>query len=99
VDRARFAPTGPRSSIGSPMTLRMRPSVSGPTGTDDLRAGVGHFLAAGQTVGRVHRDGAHGVLAEVLRNFENERLPLLLVSSAFRIAGQRRRRSRRRRRR
>ena len=26
-------PTGPRSSIGSPMTLRMRPSVAGPTGT------------------------------------------------------------------
>ena len=25
--------TGPRSSIGSPTTLRMRPSVAGPTGT------------------------------------------------------------------
>ncbi len=25
--------TGPRSSTGSPMTLMMRPSVSGPTGT------------------------------------------------------------------
>ena len=29
-----FALTGPRSSIASPMTLTMRPSVSGPTGIE-----------------------------------------------------------------
>ena len=33
IGMERVAPTGPRSSIGSPMTLRMRPRVSGPTGT------------------------------------------------------------------
>jgi hypothetical protein len=31
-------------------------------------------LAAGQAVGRVHRDGAHGVLAKVLGDFEHQRL-------------------------
>ena len=29
----RSLPIGPRSSIGSPMTFMMRPSVLGPTGT------------------------------------------------------------------
>ena len=30
-----LAPMGPRSSTGSPMTFRMRPSTSLPTGIDD----------------------------------------------------------------
>ena len=38
----------------------------------DRRAGVGHFLAAHQAFGNVHGDAAHGVLAEVLRDFEHE---------------------------
>ena len=38
----------------------------------DLRAGVADFLAAGQAVGRVHRDGADGVLAEMLGDFEDQ---------------------------
>ena len=64
--------TGPRSSIGSPITLTMRPSVFGPTGTEICCAGVGHLLAAGEAVGRVHRDRAHGVLAEVLGDLEHQ---------------------------
>ena len=40
----------------------------------DRRAGVGDRLAANQTFGRVHRDGADGVLAEMLRDFEHEAL-------------------------
>jgi hypothetical protein len=35
IGRARS--TGPRSSIGSPMTFMMRPSVAGPTGTGSAR--------------------------------------------------------------
>ena len=33
IGEAAWPSTGPRSSIGSPMTFMMRPSVSGPTGT------------------------------------------------------------------
>ena len=38
----------------------------------DLRAGGGDDLAAGQAVGRVHRDRADDVLAEVLRDLEDQ---------------------------
>ena len=38
----------------------------------DLRAGRVDRLAAGQAVGRVHRDGADDVLAEVLGDFEDQ---------------------------
>ena len=44
-------------------------------GTDRNRyrlAGVGDLLAARQSFRRVHRDAAHGILAEVLRDFEHE---------------------------
>ena len=44
----------------------------------DRRAGVGHFGAAHEPVGRVHGDGAHGALAEMLRHFEDEALALVL---------------------
>ena len=44
----------------------------------DRRAGVGHFLAAHQTFGRIHGDGAHGVLAEVLRDLEHEPIAVVL---------------------
>jgi hypothetical protein len=91
--------TGPRSSIGSPITLMMRPSVSGPTGTAIGVAGVGHFLAAHQTFGRVHGDGAHGVLAQMLGDFEHQAaLPWFWSPSAFRIAGNSPSNARRRRR-
>ena len=38
----------------------------------DRRAGIGHRGAAHETFGRVHGDGAHGVLAEVLGHFEHQ---------------------------
>ena len=38
----------------------------------DRAAGVGDFLTADQTLGRVHRDGANGRLAEMLRDFEHQ---------------------------
>ncbi|MGY4300298.1 hypothetical protein ACVWXN_008393 [Bradyrhizobium sp. i1.4.4] len=38
----------------------------------DRLAGVGHFLAAHQTFGHVHRDRADGGLTEMLRNFQHE---------------------------
>ena len=44
----------------------------------DLRAGVGHRLAAGQPVGRVHRDGADGVLTEMLRHFEHQAVAVVV---------------------
>ena len=41
-------------------------------GNADLRSGRLDRLAAGQAVGRVHRDGADDVLAEVLGDLEDE---------------------------
>ena len=38
----------------------------------DRRVGVHRLHAADEAVGRVHGDGAHGVLAEVLRDFDGE---------------------------
>ena len=38
----------------------------------DLRAGRGDRLAAGEAVGRIHRDGADDVLAEVLGDLEHQ---------------------------
>jgi hypothetical protein len=54
------------------MTFMMRPSVSSPTGTEIGAPVSCHRLAAHQTFGGVHGDGAHGVLAEMLRDFENQ---------------------------
>jgi peptide chain release factor 1 len=39
----------------------------------DLRAGVDHVKAAGQAVGRVHRDRAHTIVAEVLLHLRHQR--------------------------
>ena len=47
-------------------------------GHRDRQAGVGDFLAANQTFGGVHRDGAHGGLAEMLRDFEHEAVAAVL---------------------
>jgi hypothetical protein len=53
------------------MTFMMRPSVAGPTGTV-IGCRCRHRLAAGQALGGVHGDGAHGVLAQVLGDFEHQ---------------------------
>ncbi len=44
----------------------------------DRRAGIPDFLAAHQAFGRVHGDGAHGVLAQVLRHLEHEARAMIL---------------------
>ena len=56
----------------------MRPSVPAPTGTAIGCAGVGDFLAADQTFGGVHRDGAHRGFAEMLRDFEHQAVAAVL---------------------
>ena len=82
------APIGPRSSIGSPTTFMMRPSVFGPTGTEICAPGVDDFLAADEAVGAVHRDGTHGVFAEVLRDLENQRVVAVLGLERGQDGGQ-----------
>ena len=44
----------------------------------DLRAGGGDPLAAGQAVGRVHRDGADDVLAEMLGDLEDQAVAVIV---------------------
>ena len=50
----------------------MRPRRGGTDRHADGRAGVDHFLAADQAFGGVHGDGAHGVLAQMLGDFEHQ---------------------------
>src|SRR3546814_3022104 len=47
-------------------------------GHADRRVGVHDLLAADEAVGGVHRDGADGVLAEVLRHLQHQRPALVL---------------------
>ena len=79
---------GPRSSMGSPMTLMMRPSslserkeshnrISlteelGADGDLNRAAGISNGLAADKTLGTVHGNGTDGVLTEMLGNFEDK---------------------------
>ncbi len=56
----------------------MRPSNPGPTGT-----AIGWPVSVTswprtRSFGGVHGDGAHGILAEMLRHFENEAIALVL---------------------
>jgi hypothetical protein len=53
----------------------------------DLRAGVGDLLAAGQALGRVHRDRADGDLAEMLGDLEDEAVAVVVGLERDRIAG------------
>src|SRR3546814_16184744 len=50
----------------------------GADGDAALRTGVGHRLAAGEAVGRVHRDGAAGVFAELLGDLEDEAVAVIV---------------------
>ena len=56
----------------------MRPSVPSPTGTAIGLAGVDDLLAAHQAFGDVHGDGAHGVLAEMLGDFEHQAVAMVV---------------------
>ena len=44
----------------------------------DRRTGVGHLLAAHQAFGDIHGDGADGVLAQVLGDFEHQTVAAVL---------------------
>mmetsp|Transcript_1101 Transcript_1101/g.2189 ORF Transcript_1101/g.2189 Transcript_1101/m.2189 type:complete len:518 (+) Transcript_1101:218-1771(+) len=44
----------------------------------DRAIGVGHFLTAHETFGRVHRDGTDGPFAKVLSNLKNQALAVVL---------------------
>ena len=59
-------------STGSPSTLSTRPSVCGPTGTVIGPPVSMRLHAALHAVGRLHRDGAHAVLAEVLLDLDDD---------------------------
>ena len=59
-------------STGSPSTFSTRPSVSGPTGTEiGSPRSIGRHAAL-HAVGRLHRDRAHAVLAEVLLDLRDD---------------------------
>ncbi len=41
-------------------------------------ARIRHFLAPHEPLGGIHGDGADGIFAEMLRNFQNEPVPVVL---------------------
>ena len=88
VNGARLLrPDGPASSIGSPITLMMRPSVFSPTGTE-MAAPVSTTACRAQDLRLNPWRWYARALAQMLGNFENQTLPPLSVSSAFRISGK-----------
>ncbi len=60
----------------------------GPDRHADRIAGVAHLLAADETVGRVHRDGAHGRFAEMLGDLEHQ-APAVLAGDVQRVQDRR----------
>ena len=73
IGERRLVMTGPRSSTGSPIDVEDAAQGLGADRHRDRLAGIDDLGAAHQPVGRVHRDRAHGVLAEMLRHFEHQR--------------------------
>ena len=59
-------------STGSPSTFSTRPSVGRTDRHRDRLAQVDRLHAALQAVGRLHRDRAHAVLAEVLLDLRDD---------------------------
>ena len=54
----------------------------------DRLAGVDHLLAAHQAFGGIHGDGAHGALAEMLGDFENEPVAVIVGLERVQDFGQ-----------
>jgi hypothetical protein len=86
MGRYLLALMGPRSSIGSPITFMIRPSVPGyllasgvngtyANGNHDGGAGGFDGLSSDKTFGTVHSNASNGVLSKMLSNFENKSLP------------------------
>ncbi len=88
IEEVALAGTGPRSSIGSPMTLMMRPRVSGPTGTvmaaPVSRTSLPRTRPSVESMAMVRTTFSPRCCA----TSSTRRLPWLSVSSAFRIAGR-----------
>jgi hypothetical protein len=78
IGKCIFALIGPRSSTGCPTTFMMRPRVLGADRDGDRGAGVLDVLSAAEAVGRVHRDRAHRLLAEVERHLDHEVVGLVV---------------------
>ena len=74
MDRPALASPRRRSfsSIGSPSTFQRRPSVASPTGTEIGAPVSTTSMPRGEPVGRVHGDGAHAVVAEMLLHLGDE---------------------------
>ncbi len=75
VDRPALLSTAPAGRGSRPARRARsctRPSVSRPDRHRDRRAGVDRLHAALQAVGRLHRDGADAVLAEVLLDLDDD---------------------------
>ena len=53
----------------------------------DRQAGIGDRLAAHQTFGRIHGDGAHRRFAQMLRHFEHQ--PVAVVVGFQRVQNRR----------
>jgi len=74
----------PPSSTGSPITFMIRPNVSGPTG---IMIGSPVSIASmprTSPVGRVHRDAADDVVAQVLGDLDDE-VPLPVADARLEI--------------
>ena len=54
----------------------------------DGRVGIRDDLPAHEAFGGVHRDGAHGALAQVLRHLENEALAVVVAFQRVENLGQ-----------
>src|SRR5262249_29285976 len=79
--------TGPASSAGAPRTFDMGASGAAPAGPRhgvaadgprDRLAGVSDLLAAHEALARVHGDGAHRRLAEMLGDLKYQAMALIL---------------------
>ena len=86
--RSTSAGGGALPSIACPITFHNRPSVGCPDGDGDRLARVDDVCAAGEPVGRVHRDRPYAVVAEVLLHLRDERSVGSSISSALRISGR-----------
>ena len=69
---------GPASSTASPTTFMMRPKVSSPTGTAIGSPVSTTSWPRTRPSVEVHGDGAHGVLAEMLGDFEHQAVAVIV---------------------
>ena len=76
------------SSTASPITFMMRPKVSSPTGTAIGSPVSTTSWPRTRPIGRIHGDGAHRALAEMLGDFEHEPVTLIVGLERVQDLGQ-----------